>query len=462
MKNNTFIKKIITLSLLGMLIYVPIISGNSNTEKAKVSGYLEIDANDQLTCREYGYLGKKIPLNRTNIEELSLERGQWLSQPEEQRLGELIDSKLFDLHRPTESSLETALNHPNLLQLSIRRKQSSLFTNINNFDHQQSIQNFINNKLGIQNFATRQRHSIRRIIYRFDNMPTNAGHLLSDFVQQERIEQAKGRYTLAYANNKHMTSHADIFKKLLEVISGSPIGNYHCLRFRKQDMEAESQEKAILRNGRTKRRNGCTQRHYSLVMNHALFGNIDDWAFSSFCHFLLNVNTGLDPAAIYQIFDQFNMQDYYQRYSTRLDQLNKAFVSDYGSILLLSFSPEQINKSVYPTHPNLSKQGVNINGVGTSTNMQTILDALRNDASNIANEGILKYCCILTNGPTGTLNPWNPGIRIYTYCPARTKAYLQLLDDIFDDIKADLLADPVAMAAAQKALLDIYPYAPIV
>ena len=275
---------------------------------------------------------------------------------------------------------------------------------------------------------------------------------LIQLIRKERTEQSKGRYTLLHAQKTGWTLRADIFKRLIELVSGRSIGDYHCLRFRAADCTHHSFDVPC------KDFDSPDQDHL-IFMKHALFGNSDYWrGESSLAYFLNNANVCSDCKPLKELFSEFGLDNHYDKYKERFDQLDTMLQSDFGSLLLFSFTPEQLNKSVYISHPCGYKRTAIISGCETNC-VSELLDTLRTDANRVLDDNHLVYCGILNDREDGLLNPWNLGMRTYTFCPAQTAAYRQLMDDTFNDIARDIIIKQTYMHTAHQAAQQLYPFA---
>ncbi|MBT3903395.1 hypothetical protein HOF26_01050 [bacterium] len=282
-------------------------------------------------------------------------------------------------------------------------------------------------------------------------LPTPVRLMLINLVRKERTEQSKGRYTLIHSQKNSWTLRSDIFKGLIELIIKQPIGNYHFLRFKADDCTHHTFSMPLNQLDHP-------DEDHMIFMNHALHGNTDQSGESSFSYFVRNKNCQDNHRPLKELFASFGMSHYYKKYKTGFERLEKMTnESNYGSLLLFSFTPKLLKKSTHVSAPEGYKRTVYVNWHETD-NIITIMDALRNNANQVTDDNHLQYFAILNDLEDGLLNPWNKGVRMYTYCPAQTAKYRRLLRKLFQNIAKDIAANNDDLSTAHKAILKLYPW----
>lgn len=265
--------------------------------------------------------------------------------------------------------------------------------------------------------------------------------LIDSVCERERIETKKGNYIFFHGRRWKWDLLADIFKKLWEIKNNKKVcANFQFLRFENEpqtlkDVEIEKRKGALL--GRENNETGFADR---LFMNHALFGYVGNRWRCSFRYMLDNFDKSSVHISIRDIFKHFNFESLYTKYEKKFEQLHNLHKrsSNYGSLLLISCTPEQVDKSVLPVHCKSGQRKAIIVQGQETYDPKKIVQALKINPCAVKNCNKVKYGLILTHDCA--LAP-NNGPKIYSFHAADEKLfkkYKKLKEKIFEAIAKDV------------------------
>jgi hypothetical protein len=249
-------------------------------------------------------------------------------------------------------------------------------------------------------------------------------------IDLEYQEQQKGRYTFVHGHAWHHHFYQEIYTDLWSIANG-PVNNYRFIRYTYPDQKTLTDTNFIKEEKKVHRHlmgNGVssyyTREGYQdrmLFMNYALFTN---YRGSNTSYYIKTNNsenhTKIKPSTF---ISQLHLEHYFttdelqeiEKKLTELEQEHKA-LSSYGGALLLSFTAEALKKSVYLAAPGGYKTSIEITGVGQTSDVKTIIEALRTAPETILPDSdSTQFVCVLSYA--GALLPHN-GVDIYEFNPA--------------------------------------------
>lgn len=273
---------------------------------------------------------------------------------------------------------------------------------------------------------------------------TAASLTLFNIVKQEFLEQEKGRYTAIHSQKNDWWVRSMIFKRILDLKYQQKISElYYPLRFTQLGMNVSEEHRAeIMKNG------GDESKKELLFMNPTITSSTfrgGHMGSSSLNFFVNNRDWSRAQITIQDLFKTYDFDSYCKPYAQEFAALEKeALQDDYGTMLLLSFSPEQLEKSVYSGQGGGKKKEIRINGKGT-TSAKEILDALRYAPEAIHSEDFdhIELCMALCDDTqTGVIHPFSKdSVHIYWYRVKDMSDWLKKLDALFVKIKKDIEFD---------------------
>jgi len=307
--------------------------------------------------------------------------------------------------------------------------------------------------------------------YYLDNH-NEAKKMTLDIQKKELEEQQKGNYTFVHGQQWKWHFEEDIFRHLWELRYSEPVKDFRFLRFEPKlknlKNEINKREKALNGSDDYTRSKGTENNAKAdrLFMNQAIFGNTNALGESSFNYWFDNYDCSCGEKCydIKKLFLALDIKPYYHKYKKRFKNLEKLHrqAENHGNLLLISCTPEQVEKAVVMTKYVGCRMPTFINDKKTFKTKK-VLDALKKNGNNIEIEYThnghhwkkagekyqsdqIEYCLLLTHDIA--LDPHN-GPRIYSFNTPREKEfkkYEKLRDEIFSelaqDIAADVQADP--------------------
>lgn len=249
-------------------------------------------------------------------------------------------------------------------------------------------------------------------------------------IDLEYQEQQKGHYTFVHGHQWNHHFYQEIYTDLWSIING-PVSNYRFIRYTYPDQSTLTnnsfmqQEKKVhnhlMSNGVNSYYASEGYQDRMLFMNYALFTN---YRGSNTSYYIKRNNsensTNIKPS---EFISQLKIEQYFtadelqeiEKKLTELEQEHKT-VNSYGGALLLSFTAEALKKSVYLAAPGGYKTSIEITGLGETSDVKTIIEALRTAPETILPDSdSTQFVCVLSYDCA--LKPHN-GVDIYEFNPA--------------------------------------------
>lgn len=264
-------------------------------------------------------------------------------------------------------------------------------------------------------------------------------------IELEAQEQAKGRYTFVHAYKWPHHFYREIYTDLWKIAHNEPLVPYIFTRFAQlpqtpwmawenflQSREQEKVRHKLVSQGASSLRTERSYQYNMLYMNYALFAN-KTLGENTADYIKYNRSIAwiyFDPKDLIQEFE-------FARYLTPTDithtvselaklKTDHEQLSAYGGGILLSFTPELLRQTVYPSKPFGFKRTVKIvNKTGKviiTTDPKLILDTLRSAPETIQDSDDFLFVCILSSDLA--LIP-NNGLDIYEFNAANQEALAQ-------------------------------------
>ena len=272
---------------------------------------------------------------------------------------------------------------------------------------------------------------------------------LEKIFNQEKKEIAEDRYIFYHACKWDGDFTQDLYTHLLYTLHDKPIPPYRFLRFNKDPLtttykdskELNTRNELLLQGAKTS--NG--QNKKLLFLNHALFGNVKEQGSCTLEYWFTNRggNYHYVKKTSEDIFSKLNQPDLYKKYQKDVEYLEKlhAQAENNGTFLLLSFSPEFLEQTIYSAEPGGFLKHVTIDNQKTR-NVATILETLKKSPQKLGESSDrIEYCLVLTKDRA--LNPEYAGkdIKIYPFNMAKPKEYNEYCakrDELMAKIHTDL------------------------
>lgn len=273
--------------------------------------------------------------------------------------------------------------------------------------------------------------------------------MLLELDKREQEETKKGRYVFIHGQGWKWHFLADVFKELWELKYNEKVNDYQFLRFvpkcKNLTDEIKKRERAL--HNRDDYRSigsdvsGCAGR---IFINHAVFGSATRYNGFSIRYWIEKRNMHNNGIPVRKLFKKMGMTKIFNKYKKQIERLEKLHEesSRYGSMLLISCTPEQVEKAVIPSDYYGKRKKLSTTrrwGSGTTNNTKQIIDALtEKNSTRMVDDNMIQYCLLLTQDCA--LDPHN-GPRIYTFHAANRKKfarYKKLKADIFGKIKNDM------------------------
>jgi hypothetical protein len=267
---------------------------------------------------------------------------------------------------------------------------------------------------------------------------------LCNLLKQEKLEQEKGRYTTVHSQKNSWWVRAMIFRRILSIVCGQELPTiYYPLRFTALGKFLPASRAAEIVAY------GSAQNETILFMNPALTSSCfrgGSMGSSSLNFFVNNHDWSNVQIIIKDLFKTYELEKYYDDYVQEFEALEREALENdnFGTMLLLSFSPEQIEKSVYSGKSGGGKHGITIDGKRT-TNAKEIIDAMRHKPKSIDQYDFdcIELCFALCDDPkTGAMHPFSQDpVHVYWYRAKDMAPWLKKLDALFAKIKCDIEYD---------------------
>jgi hypothetical protein len=289
-------------------------------------------------------------------------------------------------------------------------------------------------------------------------------------LSHEKKLKEDGSLTLYHSCKKEIYAMTYLDTKLMELIHGKrpdylklrqPFGSYNPT---KNPVQIRTH---FLKHG-TSNNNNPYERYHLLSANHELMGNLLNATSSTAYLFAKNNNRSCPAFDAKKIFEQYRLSPYYERYKTALTDALEIEMEG-GVLLQLAFTPNLIDKTVYPAHAGGPKIKVVLEGKSEDrpslildaitqkpfSGMLDYSEALRKlrlcvifslDYSRSLHK--LQWRVILTNDIL--LNPNSPEVlrgdfKVFTYSmePETLAEFHRKIDDIVAQIHQDMLSDAI-------------------
>ncbi len=185
-------------------------------------------------------------------------------------------------------------------------------------------------------------------------------------------------------------------------------------------------------------------RSHLLFMNYALFGNTDKLGSSSIWYATKYKSCPIN-ISLKNVFNYFGHEDIYKKHEKQLEGLEQEYqgLSKYGSMVVVGVPEDRLADCVYLTNCYGGKQKIDIEGIGETDDIKTIITTLRHAPEKIFNSDELEFVLIMTQDKHGGLNP-ESGIKVQRFDaadPEKLAAFRKkerlLLEQIKQEIKQE-------------------------
>jgi len=228
---------------------------------------------------------------------------------------------------------------------------------------------------------------------------------------------------------------------LWEIAKNKKVDNFVFVHV-KQPATNPADEQATLEQLRKNGRNTKADRQRLLFLNYAFFGNDSNSGSNTAEYVKDNSNVGGIELSFADIFGYFGLQNIYEPYKNKLEELQEKYkqLSPEGTLLLIGVPRNKVNDIVYSAKTGGYKRRIFIEGIGKTDNTQLILETLRHHPEKIKDTDAIEFCLIMTeNG--GGLDP-DTGIQVHPIIPCDNEEDLEKLEaerkEIFEQIAQDI------------------------
>ncbi len=263
--------------------------------------------------------------------------------------------------------------------------------------------------------------------------------VLDQIIVLEQQYANAGYYTFVHGQRWEYRLAEQWYTWLWEVEQNRSAGDFqfiHCRKLKKEKLEKQKQfRKEIIEKGRI----NFKERKRLLFLNAPFFGNLmnEGSCTAYFAYSNRNINSLL--FSLEDIFKMFDCSAIYTKYKSELEALEKEHATlsrKHGQVLLLAIPKKIVKECVYCARPGGYRRSVIVDGKSTE-NVQVILEALRSDASKIADPDQMEFCLTLTDD---MLTP-DSGIIVRSLPmvdEAKIKAFDTKARKLFERIKKEL------------------------
>jgi hypothetical protein len=259
-------------------------------------------------------------------------------------------------------------------------------------------------------------------------------------------EEGKGNITFIHGQQRYFFPLSETFKRIVELkkYQGRNIAGYYPLRFVQQGKEyalSDAKIADLVKNGLVNYSDG----QYTLCMNAFLLGNAEKSGSYSLGYWLNNSDQSDKKSlnlTLRAIFDAYEFGEYYNRYQQEFDALEEEFLQNKkrGSLLVLSMTPEQVTKWVYPSSVGRKKDNLIVDGKETD-DIVAFMRAFKVDPKRVRNEDLRfkEWVLILSDQSMDPIN----GVKIYPFTAddVFVRKWCKKLDGVFEKIKQDMDAN---------------------
>lgn len=281
-------------------------------------------------------------------------------------------------------------------------------------------------------------------------LPDNIRIMLAKALTYEQLEQEKGRYIFFSYQPLYWWIRSMIFKHLVEIFmnKGVQIQGYHplvCLKNPQNTILSPEKADALVKKGG--RFTEKDSKNRILFMNYALFANSNNrvWGSNSIDLTLKAFNWGKSTLSLEALFTEFGATSLYKKYQQTFETLEKEILasSQYGPILAISMTPEQVKKSVYVACVGGTKCPMIINNNPTD-DVCFIIDTLRKDPQAFTYGcDIVEFCAVIASSSKGKhdglADPFNTNVQITWFTAHDMKPFVNKLAHLMETIKKEVL-----------------------
>jgi len=252
-----------------------------------------------------------------------------------------------------------------------------------------------------------------------------------EVMKTEDMISKQGRLSLVRGENKAF----HINQKCFDVLMARDNFDFVSTRFNTDFSQA------AIENGKLERNQHLnTGSNFDLFAGYSLFSYA--WGDASPIGFYLQgmcyteQPSNINPEYLFNLFDR---NDIYKQYAQQINDLDQKYqkICPLQQLLVLSLSPDAVEKTVYPSNPGGSRRSY---PAGIESTAQ-LLTALRKNPQSVPEFNETLFCHITT--PDYGLHPDRVGkdIKVYTITgadPDEMEAYLKKEKALFDEIKQEI------------------------
>jgi hypothetical protein len=298
--------------------------------------------------------------------------------------------------------------------------------------------------------ASRQKPRIETY---FKDYPKAQQTFESVLLQEKKLKQ-NGYLSLYHACQKSIYFKIYLDTKLMELVHGTR-ANYLKLR-QPTDTYIPTENPVHTRNHFLKNGSECDHhsydRYHLLCANHALTGNLGNWGECTAYFFADNSNITTPSIDLDKIFEQYNLAKYYEKYKAEIEAA-QTFEMEGGVLLQLVFTPDLIDKTVYPARACGPKREIfnRSHPEEKIEKVSSILDALMQRPFNIMladseTPNYLQWRVILTDDillNPNSLEVIRGDFKVFAHSlePKKLTEFHKKIDAIVAQIKKDAIAN---------------------
>ena len=325
---------------------------------------------------------------------------------------------------------------------SINRASSSPFGALNRITYES-----IHKKMGLfalsasskhlkSNFKAMQRSDLAKQ-YTKDEELRRVHHSV---IEKEHELHQKGYYTFIHGQRRGFYLPIKLYTMLWAQKHNKDVGNFLFIHMRELEKEFDQASyDSLLHNGRKSE----SDRNRLLFMNYALFGNESNFGSNSAYYIAENHNAMNYVDQTIDVATPFKLMGYeriFSKYEKQLIQLQKRYeeLSNKGNGLVIGVPPDKLSACVYPALSGGYKRKIDIEGVGSTADIRSIMDTLYQNPEKIKDTNQIEFCMIMT--PQAGLDP-DSGIEVYPILSGDPERLAQLQHDereLFSRISRDI------------------------
>jgi len=277
----------------------------------------------------------------------------------------------------------------------------------------------------------------------FGHYPAISKQLLNEVIKNEYLASKNGHFTFLHGEPLAMRSVQFWWTKLYEVRHNISFNNeylftrFDLLSFHnpKTTYSTDAERKKILKSG---------GRDTVFMMHNLFSGQSNNNPYRYYFH-NAGATKGVSryPKTIQDVFYQTGFDKYYEKYKEELLHLERRYnsICPYGQILVLSFSPEALEKHVYLAYRGGRKRTAYLHNEDVKTHDTIkITTAMRGHLDNVEGHDSSTFAfCFVPHGLSTTMA--GKGVKIFSCTgadPKQMQAYLADEQALFDKIKKDI------------------------